>query len=229
MEFAVLIRVCVSFEASVAASLILTGIGGAALMIAEPRDRPLAMTPIIFGLHQAVEAVVWWTSGANALPAVNRSAAFGFMAIALFVWPIWVPCVVLRSEPDERRKSVLRILVPVGILAALVFTSMLFAGGVTAHVSSGHIEYRLPAASDDIVLWRSLYGSLILVPLFFSTRRNLRHLGIAVAAGLIVSATRYSAWFPSLWCFIAGWTSLSVALALLVEHRMNVVPEMSMP
>ncbi len=52
---------CFSADADLAAGVVVTVIGVDAIRRARtPKELPLAALPLLFGIHQLVEAFVWW-------------------------------------------------------------------------------------------------------------------------------------------------------------------------
>jgi len=66
-----------------------------------------ASIPLIFAAQQAMEGVVWLTIDGTAHATVERLAVIAFLAIALIVWPIWLPFSLRLIEHNSRRRMAL--------------------------------------------------------------------------------------------------------------------------
>ena len=83
---------CFSATASFGASIVLTGIGVASLkQVKEPAQYPFASIPLIFGVQQFFEGVVWIASTNSQWSGYQYPAAYGFLVIAQMVWPLLFP------------------------------------------------------------------------------------------------------------------------------------------
>lgn len=79
---------CFSLEASITAAGVCSVVGVTALWRSAKEERMLAAIPLLFGIHQAIEAVVWATGGAGLW---GRYAVLLYCAIAYCLWPVYVP------------------------------------------------------------------------------------------------------------------------------------------
>lgn len=225
---------CFSLQASALAAAVLLPAGGLALRECRLRDRlplqPLACCPLVFGLQQAAEGVVWWSLDQPALsPATLRlqqPAALLFLLLAYGFWPAWIPWCALqasRLQPPPAPRSpaavlrwwLLRLLLALGLLLglALVLPLLLDPARIQPTVVHGSIDYRvlLPGhrwVSHGLVV--SFYGLVVLLPLLLAGGRRLRWFGGCLAASLVV------AWISSVHAFTSVWCFLAALLALLL-------------
>ena len=82
---------CFSPDADLAAGVVVTVIGVDAIRRARtPKELPLAALPLLFGIHQLVEAFVWWGLAGTVPSRVGDAATWLYLAVA-FALPFWVP------------------------------------------------------------------------------------------------------------------------------------------
>lgn len=75
---------CFSATASFVASGGLVVVGIETLRLANKKQRVVAAIPLIFAVHQGLEGVQWLALDDG---DVNTCAAYGFISIALILWP----------------------------------------------------------------------------------------------------------------------------------------------
>src|SRR5947209_3949007 len=98
---------CFSAEASFAAGTALVPAGVYCLAAAarkKPAHLPLAAVPLLFGVQQFAEGVVWHALE-HGRPELVRPAALVFLFFALAFWPFWFPFLtaVTDTRPAGRR------------------------------------------------------------------------------------------------------------------------------
>ena len=91
---------CFSAAASFTLSGVLGVTGAASLARSNAPDmRLFAAIPLLFGLQQFAEGIVWSTMGASTLVPLHESAIVSFLALALVIWPLWAPLSLWMIEP----------------------------------------------------------------------------------------------------------------------------------
>ena len=84
---------CFSAEVSYSAAVILVPLGGIAMHRAFQTDRkylPIATLPLLFGLQQLSEGLVW-TSGQSNNQFWVETFSLTYMLFSWLAWPVWVP------------------------------------------------------------------------------------------------------------------------------------------
>ena len=92
---------CFSAEVSFMAAAALLPAGGLALRRALRTRRsyaPLAALPLLFGLQQLAEGLVW-VSGESDDRRWVEIFSIGYMFFSWLAWPVWVPFAPAHSEP----------------------------------------------------------------------------------------------------------------------------------
>src|SRR5438132_14411320 len=92
---------CFSPEASFAVGALLIPAGLYCIRSASRKDRRFlgfALLPLLFGVQQLCEGLVWVGLEHDNMP-LAKGAALLFLFFALFFWPFWVPFSVSFIEP----------------------------------------------------------------------------------------------------------------------------------
>jgi len=176
-----------------------------------PRDLPLACLPLLLGVHQLIEAVVWRGVDGTASPGTAHLAVLVWTAIAFPLLPAYVPLAVLSAAWPQRAAR-LRVLplCAVGLATSGVLSYAMVTGPVRA-VASGHVlTYSLPVPAGDLLVAGYLLATLG-TPLV-SGDRDLRLLGLTAAVGAAVCVTVWELAFASTWCAFAALTSLTLLI-----------------
>ena len=176
-----------------------------------PRDLPLACLPLLLGVHQLVEAVVWRGVDGTVSPGTAHLAVLLWMAIAFPLLPAYVPLAVLSAAWPQRAAR-LRVLplCAVGLATSGVLAHAMVTGPVRA-VAAGHVlTYSLPVPAGDLLVAGYLLATLG-APLL-SGDQGLRLFGLMAAIGAVVCVAAWELAFASTWCAFAALTSLTLLL-----------------
>ena len=172
-----------------------------------------ALVPVFFGIQQGFEGLVWQElDEGNSRAAVPFALGFHFFSHFLWLW--WLALCSYLVEPGKIRKRVIGGCALFGAFAgALVYSAMLF-----------HPEWMSVAVRQHSILYTfsvpfrgpfhipitpaALYALIILVPLFFSSHRQINIFGVLVALSMVLASQAYDYAFVSVWCFFAAVLSL---------------------
>ncbi|MEV0122160.1 DUF6629 family protein [Streptomyces sp. NPDC050703] len=206
---------CWSATADLAAGAGIAAVGvvSVALAARRPRDLPLAALPLLLGVHQIVEAVVWHRDGGTG------PATLAWAVIALPLLALWVPVAVLCAAPRGARRRLLPPLVA-GVATAAALAHALASRTVSAEIRGHTVGYSLGLPRPELTVLGYLVatiGSLLL-----SGDRGLVLFGVLVAAGAAVSFTLWRQEYISTWC--ASAAVCSVVLTLWVSGRRPSTP-----
>lgn len=234
---------CFSATASFVASALLVPAGAAALTIAwrtgQWQKLPLAAAPLLFGVQQTLEGMVWL--GIQAQPALTTTgptrwtvvAAMAYLFFAYVFWPVWMPlaAVAQMEQPKSGREHLWRAVPPLGLVPA--FTLWL---PVLSHPRSavpeqvGHsLVYPLTPWSASLlppVIGPALYAALIALPLLAVPSKRVRAFAISllVAFGLSEWLTHQA--LTSVWCYASALLSAQI---LWILGESNPHPSPSLP
>jgi hypothetical protein len=206
--------VCFSATASFTAAAVLLPSGGLSLYRAWRGDRrylALCALPLLFGVQQLFDGLVWRAGDVGDATAVTRFS-LAYMFFSWLAWPIWVPVATYFVEPARRRAWYLLFAVVGGVL-----------GGVQYIPYFAHRDWLvtrfLPHAISyggtqmlDFVIDReatyAIYLGVIIVPLLLSTQKDVRIFGVLVAFVAVVTMAFFQFAYVSVFCFGGAIMSL---------------------
>lgn len=200
---------CFSATASIVAGTALSVAGVATTVRARKRKAalPFAMLPLLFGIQQLAEGLVWLSFGSQ-VSSFNAVATYLFSLFAFIIWPIFVPFAVVLLETVPWRRKMLYICQVLGLAVGLYLLYMHTAIPVTSHIAENHIIYTST----------HFYGLLVLVLYFISTigscllssQRILQVFGAITFFSAAAAHWFYTEAFVSVWCFFAAALSIIV-------------------
>lgn len=201
---------CFSATASFVAgvSLVTTGIYG----LHKPHDSRYTMlktVPLLFGIQQLCEGMVWITQ-------LNESVyssffKYAFLFYAFFLWPFYIP-ITLVFLTDGIYKKIQYYSFGVGSAVALILAYLSWMHGVSARISCHHVDYFFNHSESVVYPLVVLYCLTTVGSFFVANNRKLTFLGILLGASVAISAFCYTEWFTSVWCFFAALVSFYIVL-----------------
>ena len=214
---------CFSAPVSFGASVVLMGLGSAAMKVNKDESQKMFVAmPFIFGLQQLSEGLVW-VSFVGRPEFLHQIAISSFLFFALVFWPSWLPWAVCKIEKNVLRKKILKGLGAAGLLLSAGSLWILLNGGPRASILGRSIAYSF---SDVHILFSPsidaiLYMATSLLPFFISTNRKVKVTGLLVFGGLALSHLIRQETVASVWCFFAAISSLYIVYATYREqvHR----------
>ncbi|MGZ4795635.1 MAG: DUF6629 family protein [Acidimicrobiia bacterium] len=203
---------CFSPEADVVAAVVVGAVGVDALRHVRNRNELLlAALPMLFALHQLVEAFVWWSLDHSVSHDVGRAALWTYLVIA-FVLPFLVPIAVRAVEPMPRRREVMTWCAGLGAAVTTLLLVEIARGPIAAHASGLHVSYDIGrGAGAEVVV---LYVAATCGALLASSFRLIALFGVLNLVAVATLAVLASNGLPSLWCFWAATTSIVIAVHL---------------
>lgn len=208
---------CFSATASFATSTVLIPTGLYGLWQGKPRHdryRGFYAFPLLFGVQQALEGMVWLQLEQQG-PATASLPALGFLFFVFVVWPVLVP---LSSWQAEQQPGLRRLFAAMAWLGALfavaLFVPLLMNDGLFDASSVAHsIYYRVDTPFSGHVpdsALTAVYSALVILPLLLSSTPAMRAFGISVLVSFVITLLVYRYAFVSVWCFFAALLSLQV-------------------
>ena len=182
----------------------LTGVIGVVCLLrtTKVRELPLAATPLVFAIQQAIEGALWLTLPTAPHGPMAAALTLAFLVFALVFWPVYAPAACLWLEPETRRRRVLLACLAIGICVAGYLGWRAMAGPRDAIIVGSCIVYQMPGGHP---LWLgAAYMVATTLPLIASSRRILRALGAVTLVGSIVAYIFYWQAFLSVWCYFAA-------------------------
>ncbi len=195
---------CFSAQASFGASIVLGIMGMYALRKAKPQERFLALIPLLFGIQQFFEGIVWITYANPAHQLITTLATYSFCFFAFFFWPVWIPITVLKMETNSRKKPFLYLLLVLGAIVSSILAFSMIMNGIQTTVSCSHIKYDvfLPEILETIGV--IFYCLATIIPLLISSKKWVPLFGLLTVGSVAITHFFYSTYFASVWCFFAA-------------------------
>ena len=197
---------CFSATASFVAGGVLSATGG--VLLARTRrnqDLPLASIPLLFGVQQIIEGIVWISFSS---PAVNAVAAYAYTLFSHVLWPIFVPLSLLLVEINPARKKLLKAFLLVGTAIGLYLLYLIQTNTIDVQIMNCSIAYPFPIPYPFSTT--AFYLVVICGSCFVSSHKTLRILGIAILISFAIATWFYTQTFISVWCFFAAILSIII-------------------
>ncbi len=197
---------CFSATASFVAGGVLSATGGVLLTRTKrSSDLPLASIPLLFGVQQIIEGVVWISFGT---PALNALAAYAYAIFSHVLWPVFAPFSLLLIETEPARKKFLKAFLLAGTAVGLYLLYLIHISPIAARVVNCSIAYPFPIPYPLITT--AFYLVVICGSCFVSSHKTLQALGSAVLISFAIAAWFYTQTFISVWCFFAAILSIII-------------------
>ena len=209
---------CWSATADLFAGGAVAAVGVAALAsVRRGRDVLLAALPLVLGVHQLIEAVVWRGTDGDVGGGTAAVARTAWAVIAYPLLPVLVPVGVLLAvgaTASPARRRLLVVLVALGLVVSAVLAFGVARHGVSAQVDGHSLRYGVGVGQP--VLIGAGYLLATVGALLASGQRDIRLVGVACGFGAVVCLLLWQAAFVSTWCALAAVASL---LVLRWVHR----------
>ena len=199
---------CFSAPASFIAGASLSAIGIATIKKTKSaKEIPLALIPLLFGIQQLIEGVIWLTFHYEA-PLLKQIMTFLYSGFSHVLWPIYVPFAMLVLEAIPWRKKAILVFEIAGILVGLFLLFFMVADPMVAEVIGHHIVYVSPHFYKVPVM--ALYLAATCGSCFFSSHFFVRLFGGMMLLAFIAAYIIHAQAMVSVWCFFAAVLSLVI-------------------
>jgi len=206
---------CFSATASFAAGGSLAAIGAATITKVERRSElAFATIPLLFGIQQTVEGVIWLTFRYDA-PILQHAMTDVYAVFSHVLWPIYVPFAIGFLDLTPWRKKALLGFQAAGVVVGLYLLYSLVARPVVAQVIGNHIVYVSP--HFYLVPVMVLYLAATCVSCFFSSHRFVNLFGAFGFMSFIAAYWVHASALVSIWCFF--YAILSVLIYIHLRYR----------
>ena len=200
---------CFSAPASFVTAGITGAIGIGALTRAnEPRELPLAATPLLFAIQQGIEGLLWLNLPVAPDGALSAGLTLLYLFFAEAFWPLYTPFAIWLIEPNQRRRLFMAICMGVGAGVGAYLLWWVLGHPHLATILDGHIVYVTEHRQSNAV--GIAYLAATGLPLLLSSQRSVVVLGAIVLAGVVVAYAFYWEAFVSVWCFFAAAASVAI-------------------
>lgn len=198
---------CFSATASFATGAALTLIGKSTIHHTKrKRELPFASVPLLLGIQQVTEGVVWLTF--NSYPFVHTFATHTYAVFSQVWWPIYFPISLLLLEKNPERKKMMIVTAAVGFFIGLFLLYIILTSSVRSVIHNNSIGYYSSYSYTWIV--GGLYTLAVCGSALASSYKIINQFGIMLFISLIVSKLFFDATFFSVWCFFAAILSVFV-------------------
>lgn len=210
---------CFSATASIIAGVSLSAIGVVTLKkVRRKAEIPLAMIPLLFGVQQLIEGMLWLSFRYEAA-VLNVSMTYAFSLFSHVLWPIFVPFSIGLVEKIAWRKKVLLAFLFIGIAVGLYLLYMIVRFPVWSEVHE-HIVYVSPHFYQVPVM--VLYLAATTIGALFSSDRIINLFGVLALLFSMVAYWIQATAFFSIWCFFAAILSSIIYLHFALKNRRTV-------
>lgn len=187
----------------------MSAIGVLTLKKAEQKaEIPLAMIPLLFGIQQIIEGMLWLSFRLEA-PLLNVTMTYAFTLFSHVLWPMFVPFSIGLVETVAWRKKVISAFQLTGVAVGLYLLYWIVRFPVTSEVDE-HIVYVSPHFIK--VPMMMLYLAATCVSCFFSSHKLINLFGVLALLLFMVAYWVHSVAFFSIWCFFAAILSVVIYL-----------------
>jgi hypothetical protein len=203
---------CFSASASFIAGTSLCAIGVATVKKVEARNElPFAMIPLLFGIQQLTEGVIWLTFSHDA-PLLKQTMTYLYSIFSHVLWPMYVPFAMGVMEAVRWRKKAIFAFEAAGVIVGLYLLYFIVTSPVVAEVVGSHIVYVSP--HFYLIPMIMFYLAATCVSCFFSSHGFVRLFGVLALLSYIVAYVIHVEALVSIWCFFAAILSLLIYLHL---------------
>jgi hypothetical protein len=199
---------CFSASASFIAGASLSAVGVATLKQTKARtELPLAMIPLLFGVQQLTEGVIWLTFHRDA-PLLKQTMTYLYSGFSHVLWPMYVPFAMGVLEAVRWRKKVIFAFEAAGGAVGLYLLYFIVTRPVVAEVIGRHIVYASP--HFYLIPVMVLYLAATCVSCFFSSHGYVKLFGVLALLSFIAAYLVHVMALVSIWCFFAAILSLLI-------------------
>ncbi len=173
---------------------------------------PIAVLPLVLGLHQIDEAFVWWWLQGHVARGIGLAAMWIYLLFALVVLPTLVPLLIFFFMPRSPQRWRIVPFVILGVIVSVILLEAMLVGDPRVQLGTFHLAYTIELRNGIAVI--GLYVVATCGPLLVSGYRPMVWFGMVNLVAVIILALLCASGFTSLWCFYAALVSGAVTLHL---------------
>jgi len=212
---------CFSAEVSFGAAAVITTVGVVAYKKAKPSAfRYLAMIPILFGIHQFLEGLVWVFMEAES-PTNIEISKYAYLCFAWVVWPFYIPYANWKVEQNATRKKILKGFMGIGAFLAIVLIAAMFLLDINASIFDHSILYEVQYQSGYLWIIHSLYFAAVVLPNAVSSTPKMWILAALNIVLFTMGKIMLEGNVISVWCFFAAITSLFILYIIIYNRKLT--------
>ncbi len=200
---------CFSATASFIAGVSLSVFGLFTIKMSKRREEiPFAMIPLLFGIQQLIEGMLWISFQHDAR-ILNVSMTYTFTLFSHVLWPVFIPFAIGLVEAVPWRIKALLVFRYIGGAVGIYLLYFIARFQITSEIH-GHVVYIFPNFHEPLVL--VLYVVATCVSAFFSSHRFINIFGILTLILFSAAYWFYTEAFFSVWCFFSAILSFLIYL-----------------
>ena len=200
---------CFSATASFIAGISLSAFGVLTVKMAQRKEEiPFAMIPLLFGIQQLIEGMLWLSFQYDAR-MLNVGMTYLFVLFSHVLWPVFVPFAIGLVEIAPWRIKTILVFRYIGGAVGLYLLYFIARFPITSEINE-HVVYIFPDFHQPPIL--ALYVAATCVSTFFSSHRIINVFGFLALILFIVAYWFYTVAFFSVWCFFAAILSVVIYL-----------------
>lgn len=216
---------CFSASVSFGASVLLLGVGVSAIKKVEsPKMLAFASIPILFGIQQLSEGMLWLTLPNPDLINWQHTSIYLFLIFAQIIWPTWMPLSMWLIEKEKGRKKILRYLLILGGTISSYLIYWILISDISAFILGRHIKYSFYYPNQDLHV--ALYLLASITPLFIASLKRIKVFGWSLVGSLALSYIFFFHSIVSVWCFFAAILSVQILLIIVYNKKEQKTPFM---
>lgn len=206
---------CFSATASFVTGGVLT-LGGklTSERVKNKREIPFAIIPLLLGIQQITEGVVWLTF--NSYPTIHLLTTYIYAIFSHVWWPIYFPVSLLLLEKNPLQKKSLLLTTTIGLAVGLTLLYLISFYSVTSGIHSHSVAYYSYYPHP----WILLAGYVLAVcgSALFSSYKIINQFGVMLFISFVISKMFFDAAFFSVWCFFAAILSVFIFIHMNLMH-----------
>lgn len=200
---------CFSASASFIVGGSLTILGAVTMKrAASTAELPFAAIPLLFGIQQIIEGVLWLSFYYDAVQ-LKTVTTYMFTIFSHALWPIYIPFAVGALEPIPWRRKAIWGFRFIGVGVGIYLFALIVTLPLTA-VANEHIIYVSPHFYKLPMMM--LYIAATCLVSFLSSYALIRLFGLMALLLFLVAFWFYTEAFFSIWCFFAAILSAIIFL-----------------
>ncbi len=205
---------CFSPQGDLIGGTVVVAIGVDALRHLKQRFEyaPIAVLPIVLGLHEIDETFVWWWLQGHVGRGAGLAAMWIYLLFALVVLPTLVPLLVLFLTPPSPRRWRLVPFALLGLIVSTILLEAMLVGNPDVKLGAYHLAYSIGLRHGVLII--GLYIVATCGPFLASGYRPMVWFGVVNLVAVVALALLNASGFTSLWCFYAALVSGALALHL---------------
>jgi hypothetical protein len=184
-----------------------------------PQYLPASLMPLLAGVQQGFEGHVWMGLNRGDSSMISW-AALGFIFFSWLAWPILVPLLAWRLEPDVRKKRIMFIFAFAGAALGLTmfFPYILYSDWLTVSIARHSIAYGDKMLTDSFMpreVTYFIYLAIIITPTLLSSFHHMRMFGLTLTAIVLVTYFLLYYAYISFFCFLAAAGTIHLIYIIL--------------